>query len=225
MAFLFRLIGFLNHEKLWWPLGGIIVFTVVLWRHRDPQSASILLGGSALAFVGPYFFRQAVIRRYGKTKAALVFGAAVLAVLVLATRLFGDGPSGELSFGVYSAFCVGVLFWSASDPMFEMMRWLAFPTEWGRLPDEIHLFDRRRLAWPSRRNAVDCCLFRFRFDDKWSYGIVGPLTFALFDQDFDGKSPEEIYAAYAEWYDRAGVGKLIEKTIDREVERQIEKFG
>jgi len=52
-------------------------------------------------------------------------------------------------------------------------------------------------------------LFRFRYDKDWNYGITsGPLTFAFGDQSFEGKSPEEIYAAYAIWYDQPGIRDL-----------------
>jgi hypothetical protein len=214
MALLVRLIRFINHEGYWWPLACISVLAIVLWRHHDPQSLAILLGGSTFALVLPFFVRHTLIRSYAKVRRGLHHGAIALVISLVATRVLGHGQIGALAFGVYCALTIGVLFWCASDPMFEMMNWLAFPTEWGRLPDEIYLVDRRRVQWPDEPATVECCLFRFRYDNRWAYGITGPITFALFDQDFDGKSPDQIFAAYAQWYDQEGVGKMIQQHLD-----------
>ena len=218
MAFLIRLFRFINHESLWWPFGLVSLIAVVLWRNHGQFSLAILGGGAAFAFSLPFFARNFIIRRFAKTKIVLTAGGVALLLCMLVVPAFAQDRVGELAFGAYAAFFFGALFWSASEPMYEMMCWLAFPTEWKRFPDEIQLFDQRTIEWPNRRRPVACSLFRFRYDDKWSYGIVGPITFALFDQDFDGKPPEAIYAAYAKWY-QAGVGKLIERTIDSEISR------
>jgi len=34
------------------------------------------------------------------------------------------------------------------------------------------------------------------------------MTFAFGDGNFEGKSPEEIYAAFASWYDQPGIRDL-----------------
>lgn len=82
----------------------------------------------------------------------------------------------------------------------ELEDWLSFPTELGRRPEAIELFDHRTRRWHSFDDEVDCFLFRFRHDGEWSVGIVGPVTFAMIDLSPEGRSPEEIYSVYERWH-------------------------
>lgn len=213
MPVVVRLIRFVKHESHW-PLACVAVLGIVIWQHHDPRSLAILLSGSAVLFIAPFFFRHTLIRNYARVRRGLNAGAIALIIALVVSRDLGHGQTGAIVLGVYCAFTLGVLFWCASDSMTEMMNWLAFPTEYGRLPDEIYLVDERHVPWPAERKPVACCLFRFRYDDKWNYGITGPVTFSLFDRNFEGRSADEIYAAYARWYDQEGVGKMIEKEVE-----------
>jgi hypothetical protein len=96
--------------------------------------------------------------------------------------------------------------------MYEMISWLAFPTELGRYPDDIRIVDRRPIAWPESSQPVECVLYRFRDGDRWLHGITGPITFSFFEE-FTGKTPDEIYAAYLNWYIGEGIGNMIEEEL------------
>lgn len=93
----------------------------------------------------------------------------------------------------------------------EMVRWLMFPTEIGRPPDEIELMDVITIRDTDDDSFCDFYVFRFRCEEEagwaeagvWMAGIVGPCyhgeplsaeghpsTFSLFEP-WDEHSPEE----------------------------------
>lgn len=100
--------------------------------------------------------------------------------------------------------------------MFAMINWLCFPTEYGRPPDEIQLIDDRYRDWPGESGPIRCQLFRFRYGNDWNIGITGPLTFALGDQDLDGKSPDEVYSVYEKWFSNEDIAGLIREEMENE---------
>jgi hypothetical protein len=214
MSAVVRLIRFTNHESPWWPIACIAIVGIAIWRHHDPWSLATLLSCSAVLFVAPFFFRHTLIRNYARVRRGLNLGTIILIIALVVSRDLGHGRIVAIVFGTYCVFILGVLFWCASDSMMEMMNWLAVPTEYGRLPDEIYLVDERRFPWPDEAEPVECCLFKFRYDDRWDYGITGPVTFSMSDRHFEGKSAEEIYAAYARWYEQEGIGKMIDKEVE-----------
>jgi hypothetical protein len=216
MALLIRVVRFINHESHWWPLALIAAIGLACWRQPNLRSDAILLSMAIALFVGPYPFRHALIRRYERIRPALVFGMTAAVLGAIASRAFGQGPAGAFVLGLSSALILGVLFWCVSDPMYEMIDWLAFPTEWGRAPDEIYQVDQRRIPWPGESEPVQCWLFRFRYNEQWDYGIAGPITFALFEQNFEGKQPEEIFAAFAQWYGNEGIGDMIDRQREQD---------
>jgi len=183
----------------------------LIYRYPTSSSAATLLGICSLCFCLPYAMRSRVVLSYHAYRRPISTLLYVLIAAMIVMRFVGHYQVFQFGIAGYVSFSLGLIFWAASDPMFEMVQWLAFPTEFGRVPDEIELFDTRMVDWPGCDYQIRAHLFRFRYDDAWEYGIAGPLTFALGDQNFEGKSPEEIYSAYAAWYGKEDIGGMMEE--------------
>jgi hypothetical protein len=88
------------------------------------------------------------------------------------------------------------------DAMAELCQWLEHPSELGRLPDSIELYDHRRLFWPPTNDERDVWLLRYRCDDDEppeGVGMVGSVTFVLFNETSPDMPPEDIYALHCCW--------------------------
>jgi hypothetical protein len=87
----------------------------------------------------------------------------------------------------------------------EMANWLAYPSEFGRPPDSIRLFDTRELFWPPTNDRRRLSLVEYTYNDKEGgepdrgIGMVGSTTFALFGETTVDLSPEEIYGLHCCW--------------------------
>jgi hypothetical protein len=210
MSLIVRIIRFTRHDIGWllaaWP--ALIAF--LIYRYPTPTSAATLLGLCLLCLCLPYVIRSKVVLNYRFYRRPISILLYVVIAAMIVMRFIGHYQVFQFGIAAYFSLALGIIFWAASDPMFEMVDWLAFPTEFGRVPDEIQLFDTRMVDWPNCDFQIRAYLFRFRYDDEWDYGITGPLTFAFGDSNLEGKPPEEIYAAYADWYDREDIGGMIE---------------
>lgn len=96
----------------------------------------------------------------------------------------------------------------ASEPEFqavaEMANWLAYPSEFGRPPDAIELFDTREFYWPPTNDTRRLFLVKYAFDDvdgeaQTGIGLVGSVTFALFGEATADRSAEDIYGLHCCW--------------------------
>ncbi|HEX5748723.1 MAG TPA: hypothetical protein VFZ09_20955 [Archangium sp.] len=90
------------------------------------------------------------------------------------------------------------------DAMAEMSDWLEHPSEFGRPPDHLEVYDHRRLFWPPTNDERDVWLFRYRYEEEGGepeegVGMVGSVTFALFGEATAGLPPEDIYALHCVW--------------------------
>ena len=90
------------------------------------------------------------------------------------------------------------------EAMAEMIQWLEYPTEFGRAPDHIEVYDHRRLFWPPTKDERDVWLFRYRYEEEGGepeegVGMVGSVTFALFGEATADLPPEDIYALHCVW--------------------------
>lgn len=113
----------------------------------------------------------------------------------------------------------------------ELVARLAQPQQYGLPPNFVELFDHRRLRWPGFREAVDCFLFRFRyqFPGRSFEGIAmaGPLVHHL-PLDFGPLAPFDIYAVYCGWHvehaeiRRIGVDALAPADVDAYAELKAE---
>src|SRR5262249_29645543 len=104
----------------------------------------------------------------------------------------------------------------------EMVRWLAFPTELGRAPDEIELMKVVSEDFGPPDGMMDWYLFRFRTlpphwsaKDGWMAGVAGPFKraeeptvtaygdtfskFAKWDSQTPGEHVNDVRALMAEW--------------------------
>lgn len=203
-----RVIDFVFREGWFWPLIAVAAAGVNVWRYARRGPALWLLGVALVLFVVPFFARVRIALRYQRVKQILLVIFIVGAVLTVGAHRIGYGPIATFAFWSYGAFAAGCLFWAASDPTFEMIEWLKFPTEYGRAPDEIYLLERRNLVWPGNSDPQDTCLFRFRYDGTWEVGLTGPVTFSLFGEGLDGKPVDEIYSAYRDWMSQEGMSEL-----------------
>lgn len=90
------------------------------------------------------------------------------------------------------------------DAMAEMSQWLEHPSEFGRAPDYLEVYDHRRLFWPPTKDERDVWLLRYRYEDEdgspeEGVGMVGSDTFALFGETTADLPPEDIYALHCVW--------------------------
>jgi hypothetical protein len=209
MVFIVRGIRFSRHEPFWLLVAVPALIAFLIYRYPAPLSVAILIALCSTCFCLPFFIRTIVVLNYPKYRRPIrsIGYLAVAAMVVM--HFFGHYQAIQYATASYFSLAVGTVFWAASDPMFEMVNWLAFPTEYGRAPDEIQHFDTSWIPWPDSDRMIRAHLFRFRYDQEWDYGITsGPLTFAFGNGNFEGKSPDEIYAAYWKWYDQPGIRDL-----------------
>jgi Flp pilus assembly protein TadD len=103
----------------------------------------------------------------------------------------------------------------------DMVNWLSFPTELGRVPDEIDLMEVVGVDAGEGRGLLDFYLFRFRMyepqwaaKDGWMAGVSGPFsrsdppsttspggTFSSFEP-WESKTPEEHVESILEWIEQ-----------------------
>lgn len=87
----------------------------------------------------------------------------------------------------------------------KMVSWLMHPNEYGAPPDQIELWDKRELFWPPTGDVRMLYLFRYRYVDRndqadeVGVGMTGSVTFSLFGEAENFKTPEDAYAAYCMW--------------------------
>ena len=104
----------------------------------------------------------------------------------------------------------------------EMSEWLVHPNEFGAYPDEIEIFDSRVLYWPPTKDKRKLWLIKYAYKN-WNegkgeivVGMVGSVTFALFGEDTENLSPEDIYGLHCLW-------ELRQQTDDAEDVPTIER--
>lgn len=87
--------------------------------------------------------------------------------------------------------------------MAELCEWLAHPNEYGRPPDAVWVTDRRRIQWPPTRDERDVWLVRYAYGEgegrTEGVGMVGSMTFALFDEGTAALAAEDVYALHCCW--------------------------
>lgn len=210
MSLIVRTIIFIRRENGWLLAAWLGLIAILIYRYPTPASVAILLGLCSVGFGLPYFIRSKVVLNYRLYRRPISTFLFVVVASLIMIRLVGYRQAFHFGIAAYYSLALGLIFWAASDPMLDMVEWLSFPTEYGRVPDEIQSFDARRIDWPGYDFQIDAQLFRFRYGDKWDYGLTGPLTFAFGDNNFEGKPAEEIYAAYAGWCEKEGIGRKIE---------------
>lgn len=99
---------------------------------------------------------------------------------------------------------------SANEPAFlalaEMSDWLAYPTEFGTPPDSLRLVDTRELFWPPTNDTRRLYLIEYIYEPndertarESGLGMVGSITFALFDTVPADLPPEDAYAFHCCW--------------------------
>ncbi len=84
----------------------------------------------------------------------------------------------------------------------EMCNWLSHPNEFGFPPDEIEVYDKRRIFWPPTNDERDLFLFKYKYEYSNDSGIGmvgGSSTFALFGENFTYLTPEEVYGLHCCW--------------------------
>lgn len=85
----------------------------------------------------------------------------------------------------------------------QMSRWLQHPSEFGRVPDRLDMFDKRTLYWPPTKDTRTVWLFKYTYGTgkkaDVGIGMVGSITFALFGETNATMAPEDIYALHCCW--------------------------
>jgi hypothetical protein len=87
----------------------------------------------------------------------------------------------------------------------EMAQWLAHPNEFGRPPDHIGLFDTREMFWPPTNDRRRLSIVKYAYDadedgdPELGLGMVGSITFALFDEATPDMLPEDVYGLHCCW--------------------------
>lgn len=84
----------------------------------------------------------------------------------------------------------------------EMSEWLSHPSEVGRAPDVLEIYDHRELFWPPQEDRLPLWLVKFRYEPadgeeaEEGVGLVGSTTFVLFGATNASMPPEDIYALH-----------------------------
>ena len=202
-----RVAKFFERESAWELfLGPLLIATSIYWNRTIGYSLALSVA-CFVAFLLPYPFRTKLALNYPTARLPLASSLIVLFAGLVALNIFGHAHEIRLAMTVYYSLVFGIAFWPVSDPVVEMLNWLLFPTEYGELPDEIHLIDGRPINWAKDGQTVYARLYRFRYGDEWNVGITGPITFSLGDQDLSAKSPEEIYEVYGIWHQSEGIAR------------------
>ena len=87
----------------------------------------------------------------------------------------------------------------------EMANWLTHPSEMGRPPDSIELFDTRELHWPPTNDTRRLWLVKYTYQKEGDsapdvgVGMVGSVTFALFGEATADLSAEDLYGLHCAW--------------------------
>ncbi len=88
----------------------------------------------------------------------------------------------------------------------EMADWLSYPTEFGAFPDALRVYDTRELDWPPTNDRRRLWLIEFTYessDDRPArevgIGMVGSITFALFDETTADMPAEDLYGIHCAW--------------------------
>ncbi|HYO67290.1 MAG TPA: hypothetical protein VEU33_14535 [Archangium sp.] len=115
------------------------------------------------------------------------------------------------------------------DAMAEMSDWLEHPSEFGRPPDHLEVYDHRRLFWPPTKDERDVWLLRYRYEDEEGapeegVGMVGSDTFALFGETTAEMPPEDIYALHCVWELQQNRDKRAPKELTVEAGRKLLGF-
>jgi hypothetical protein len=115
------------------------------------------------------------------------------------------------------------------DAMAEMSQWLEHPSEFGRVPDHLEVYDHRRLFWPPTNDERDVWLLRYRYEDEEGapeegVGMVGSVTFALFGETTADLPPEDIYALHCVWELQQEGDKRAPKERTAEAGRKLLEF-
>lgn len=87
-----------------------------------------------------------------------------------------------------------------------MADWLSYPTEFGRFPDALRIYDTRELDWPPTNDRRRLWLIEYTFEPSEDrterdvgLGMVGSVTFALFGEVTAGMSAEDAYGVHCAW--------------------------
>ncbi|MEM9414536.1 MAG: hypothetical protein AAGA29_03540 [Planctomycetota bacterium] len=202
MAIIERIQRYLYHERYSAPLTFFLGVCLAIAFAPGLATVAVVLSVAAVICVTAYLLRHPILNRYASVVRVLNGGAPVIMLLLVGIYFFGTYSVCCVFFGGYCSVYLFVTFWCSSDPMYDLMAWLATPMEWGRWPDEIKMIDKRSIPWPGRKGVVRCQLYRYCYGDEWETGITGPVTFSLFGEDLQGKPVEAIYGAYARWYEQ-----------------------
>ena len=81
----------------------------------------------------------------------------------------------------------------------KMVKWIAHPMEFNKLPDSAEIFDERELFWPSQK-MEKCYLIKFVVDGEEYIGFTGPITWCFFAIDFSKMTIQSLYEAYCGWF-------------------------
>lgn len=88
----------------------------------------------------------------------------------------------------------------------EMADWLSHPTEFGEFPDALRVYDARELFWPPTNDKRRLWLIEYTYEAgeereerDIGIGMVGSITFALFNETTADVSREDLYGMHCAW--------------------------
>ena len=209
-----RIVRFIIHESTWWFLApGVIALAT--WRYSKIVSPITVASTGLVIFLATRLMVPAIVLRYHKLKQYLQNGAFVMLAAAFLLQFRGFHTEALIVASAYLTLWFGIIFWTASDSMYDLVNWLSFPTEYGRPPDEIRLFDKRTIAWPDEDRPIECRLYRYRYEDEWECGLTGPTTFSLCEA-LEGKTADQIYDAYREWYTGCNIAEKLDRAANND---------
>ncbi|HET7437450.1 MAG TPA: hypothetical protein VFN10_22290 [Thermoanaerobaculia bacterium] len=109
-----------------------------------------------------------------------------------------------------------------------MADWLSYPTEFGAFPDTIRVADTREIFWPptNDRRRLWVIEYTYEISDERTeraagFGLVGSITFAMFDT-LDTDAPvEDVYGLHCAWELQANDDPRAPEELSAEAGRAI----
>lgn len=174
-----------------------VYFAYAIKRLEDPI---VLFPICSISIILSFFLRKYVFYNENlkiKFETYFLYLAYGLAIITFFT--YGQTQSYLISCPLLS-FYLGIHFWLVNSREYEFIDWLSSPLEYGKVPDEIHCVLKKTVTWNGY--SEKCYVYKFRYEDQWSGGITGPITFSLLENRLGSMSGQEILDAHKEWYQK-----------------------
>jgi hypothetical protein len=183
------------------------IFTLPLFKIVSPFERYFLEGAILALFIFGYFFRYTIVRNFPRSVRIIRRGLLVIVILCFVVQFAGFRRLAFFSAFPAAAFVMGLQFWAITDDMFEMLRWIAHPLEFGRIPEDIRLWHKAELPWDDG-GTMTTKLWMFVCEGETYIGITGPITFSIDDGTFHSLSTDSVLKKYRDWFKDQNIASI-----------------